>query len=47
MLETLIIPPSKGDFVKAILIEKDEGAETPIILFDEDSILYEDDGYIG
>jgi hypothetical protein len=45
-LDAVTIPPSRAEFVKSILLVHVENAPTPEILFDENSILYEDDGYV-
>ncbi len=44
--DQVAVPLTKKDIINGILLEKYDSEPIPTILFDEDSILYEDDGYI-
>lgn len=45
--EYITVAPSKGELVKSLLLEKfEDGINSSLtLLFDEDSILYEDDEF--
>lgn len=43
--EYIIEPDSKGEIIKGILVEQNESTGQVAIIFDENSILYEDDEF--